>query len=203
MNEYQIQIVAEAKKVATDIIKNKVNPLFVFHNIDHTQQVANAAEEIEGYYQLNDEDQFILFISAWFHDTGFSAGRAEGHEKESIKLVSDFLQHYCPDPEIILRVSSCIQATQMPQTPVNLIEKIMCDADLYHLGTNRFNEWSGRLRQEIQNCYKSQIADEEWSQVDIKFLMSHHFFTGYCRQKLEPVKQRWIKQLQNKQRTMT
>ena len=51
MNEYQTQIVVEAKKVATDIIINKVDPLFVFHNIDHTQQVANAAKEIEGYYQ--------------------------------------------------------------------------------------------------------------------------------------------------------
>jgi predicted metal-dependent HD superfamily phosphohydrolase len=175
MNEYQIQIVAEAKKIVTAIIKNNVLRLFVFHNIDHTQEVVNAAAEIGGYYQLNDGDQFILFIAAWFHDTGFSTGRAEGHEKESIHLVSEFLQCYCPDPEIIRRVSSCIQATQMPQTPLNPIEKIMCDADLYHLGTSRFNMWSDRLRQEIQNRYKSQISNEEWARIDIKFL-SHIIF---------------------------
>ena len=48
MNEHQIHIAGEAKKVVTDIFKNKVNPQFVFHNLDHTQQVADAAEEIEG-----------------------------------------------------------------------------------------------------------------------------------------------------------
>ena len=37
--------------------------------------------------------------------------------------------------ELIQRVSSCIQATRMPQSPLSQVEKIMCDADLYHLGT--------------------------------------------------------------------
>ena len=198
MNEYQIQIVAEAKQISTDIIENKVNPLFVFHNLDHTQQVANAVEEIEGYYQLSNEDQFVLFISAWFHDTGFSTGQAEEHEKGSIRLASDFLHNYCLNPEIIFRVSSCIQATRMPQTPTNLVEKIICDADLYHLGTNMFTTRSDSLRRELQNYYKSDISVEEWRRVNIEFLKSHHFFTGYCLQKLEPVKQGWIKQLQNK-----
>ena len=202
MNVHQIHIVAEAKKVVTDIFKTKVNPLFFFHNMDHTQRVVNAAEEIEGYYQLNDDDQFILSVSAWFHDTGFSAGQAEGHEKESIKLAADFLHHHYTDPEIILRISSCIQATQMPQAPLNLVEKIICDADLYHLGTNMFSKWSDCLRQELQNYYKSDISYEEWRQVNVEFLVSHKYFTGYCMQKLEPVKQRWIKHLQNQQSTM-
>ncbi len=46
MNKYQLQILAESKKVVTDIFKSKVNSLFVFHNLDHTEQVVNAAEEI-------------------------------------------------------------------------------------------------------------------------------------------------------------
>jgi hypothetical protein len=202
MNEYQIHIAAEAKKVVTDIFKNKVNPLFVFHNLDHTQQVVNAAEEIKGYYQLNDDDQFVLFISAWFHDTGFSAGHSEEHEKESRKLAEDFLDHRNEDRRVINRVSSCIQSTHMPQEPLTLVEEIICDADLYHLGTNMFTKWSDHLRQELQTYYKSDFSEEEWRELNIEFLKSHNYFTGYCRQKLEPVKQGWIKQLQNKQGTM-
>ena len=76
MNEDQMHIIADAKKVVKDIFRNKVNPLFVFHNLAHTQQVVDAVEEIEGYYQLNDDDQFILLVSAWFHDKGYSAGHA-------------------------------------------------------------------------------------------------------------------------------
>ena len=56
MNEHQLQIVVEAKKNVTEIFKIKVNPLFFFHPLDHTHQVVNAAQEVEGYYQLNDND---------------------------------------------------------------------------------------------------------------------------------------------------
>ena len=54
MNERQLQIVAEGKATVTEIFKNKVTPLFAFHNLDHTLQVVNAAEEIAGHYHLND-----------------------------------------------------------------------------------------------------------------------------------------------------
>jgi len=202
MNEHQSQIITEAKTIVTNILKNKVIPLFAFHNLDHTLQVVNAAEEIAVYYELNDDDQFVLFISAWFHDTGFSTGHCEEHEKESIKLAEDFLYNRHEDRKLINRVSSCIQATHIPQKPRDLVEKILCDADLYHLGTNMFNKWNDQLRQELQAYYRSDFSDEEWCQLNIEFLRSHKYFTGYCLQNLEPVKQEWIKQFQNKQEAM-
>lgn len=198
MNENQLQIIAEAKIAVTEIFQNKVNPLFVFHNLEHTIQVVNAAGEIGAYYQLADDDQFVLFISAWFHDTGFSSGRAEEHEKESSKLATDFLLHSAISQELLFRIISCIEATHLPQQPVNLVAEIICDADLHHLGTNMFSTMSDRLRREYQACYKNDLSEEEWRQLDIKFLKSHKYFTGYCREKLEPVKLNWIKQLQNK-----
>ena len=202
MNVHQIQILEKTKKVVTEIFKTKVNHLFVFHNLEHTRQVVNAAGEIAGHYPLNDDDQFVLFISAWFHDTGFSSGHSEEHEKESIKLAEKLLSRCNEDQELINRVSSCIQATHLPQEPRDLVEKILCDADLYHLGTNMFTKWSGHLRQELQTYYKSDFSEEEWREINIEFLKSHNYFTGYCRQKLEPVKQRWLKQLQDKQGAM-
>ncbi len=201
MNEHQLQIIKEAKKAVTDIFQSKVNPLFVFHSLEHTIQVVTAAEEIESYYQLNNEDQFTLFISGWFHDAGFSSGHAEEHEKESIQLVKEFLSPRMSDEEMITRIASCIQATHMPQQPQNLIEKIICDADLFHLGTNMFSERSQLLRKELQAYYKCDFAEEEWRQLNIDFLKSHNYFTGYCRRELEPVKQEWIEKLQNKQGT--
>jgi len=198
MNEHQLKILAEARQSVTEIFQNKLNPVFVFHNLDHTQQVVTAAEEIKGYYQLDDNDQFVLLVSAWFHDTGFTVGQAEEHEKESIKLAVKFLHHRYADQKIILRVSSCIQATHMPHAPLSLIEKIICDADLYHLGTDCFSKMNDRLRREFRNYFKKEFSIEEWRLVSIEFLKSHKYFTGYCQQKLEPVKQRWIEQMENK-----
>ncbi|WP_276503639.1 HD domain-containing protein [Terrimonas pollutisoli] len=202
MNTHQLQILGEAKKAVTEIFKNRVSPLFAFHNLEHTRQVVCAAGEIAGHYPLNDNDQFVLFISAWFHDTGFSAGHSEEHEKESIKLAEDFLYRCSEDKKLINRVSSGIQATHIPQEPGNLVEKILCDADLYHLGTNTFNIWNDNLRQELQNYYKTDFSEEEWCRLNIGFLKSHKYFTGYCLQNLEPIKQEWIKQFQHKQRAM-
>lgn len=203
MNKNQTKIVAEAKKVVTEILNDSVPPIFGFHNIAHTEDVAKSAELIEGHYQLSDIDRFIVFIAAWFHDTGFSAGCAEGHEDESVKLAAAFLRQHDVEWAIIEQVSSCIHATRFPQSPVTMLEKIICDADLYHLGTNKFESWSARLRQELQNCGKSDFTDEEWRQADIDLLISHSYYTGYCQQKLEHVKQKWIVELKNKQSTAT
>lgn len=197
MNEPQLQILAEAKKNIINIFTTKINPRFVFHNLHHTEQVVSAAEEMGEFYQLDDNDQFVLFVSAWFHDTGFSRGQIQEHEKESAKLATDFLQYKKANKEIIAKVSSCIQATHLPQAPVNLVEKIICDADLYHLGTNKFSIMNACLKQELQYYYKINLSDEEWRQDNIEFLRSHQYFTSYCREKLEPVKQEWIEQMIN------
>lgn len=200
MNKYQFQILTKAKKIVTDIFRSKVNPVFVFHNLDHTVQVVKAAKEIGEHYKLDDNDQFVLLVSAWFHDTGFSSGHAEGHEKESIKLANDFLYHRSTGQVLTLRIASCIQATRMPQQPLNMVENILCDADLYHLGTNVFSNRCNRLRRELQTYFERDIPKEEWCQSNLDFLKSHKYFTHYCRQRLERLKQEWIKQLQKNMR---
>jgi len=199
MNEQQQHIIADVKKVVTEIFEQRVNPLFVFHNIEHTRQVADAAEAIANFYQFNENEKFILLGSAWFHDTGFSTGHIEGHELESQKIAANFLQDYTINEEVTSQILSCIQATQMPQNPKNGLQKIICDADLFHLGTIQFNRRTELLRTELQAYYKKEISYEEWQQGNIEFLISHNYFTGYCQQKLEPVKQIWLNRLQNNQ----
>ncbi len=203
MDKNQIKIVAEAKKVVTETLKKGVPSAFKFHNIAHTRDVARSAKIIEGHYQLSDVDRFVIFIAAWFHDTGFCAGCAEGHEEESVRRAAEFLRQHNIDADIINQVSSCIHATRLPQAPSTMLEKIICDADLYHLGTSEFETWSARLRQELQNSNKSDNTDEEWRQADIDLLISHNYHTDYCQQHLEHIKQEWVKALQHKQSTST
>lgn len=199
MTENNIQLLEQAQTRVTEIFRTKVDPKFVFHNLDHTQQVVMAAEEIAAYYNLNEEDRFVLLLAAWFHDTGFSSGHPEEHEKESIRMATDFLQQNGVDPETIQRVSSCIQATRMPQSPLSQVEKIMCDADLYHLGTDDFKKMNQALRQEQEAYNNKEFSKKEWRQRNIEFLESHQYFTDYCQRRLEPQKQEWIRQLRKKQ----
>jgi predicted metal-dependent HD superfamily phosphohydrolase len=189
MNEAQEQILSAARHYVTEIFTQKVRPEFVFHNLDHTEAVAEACSQMADYYQLNDEDRFVLMLSAWFHDTGYSAGKTEGHEEISVQLATQFLQQHTVSDLIQQRVTSCIRATHMPQSPITLVEKILCDGDLLHLATDDFKAMNQLLKQERENLIGQKIPKKEWRKGNIRFLQEHKYFTEYGQQYLEPKKQ--------------
>ena len=196
MNSHQLHIITEAKKLVSEMFARHANPLLVFHDLAHTQQVVVALEEIMSHYHITDENRFILTIAAWFHDVGFCAGTPSEHEQKSIQLVTKFLRTQGIQQRIIKMVSSCIQATKMPQHPVGMLEKMICDADLFHLGTELFIDRTEKLRKELENYQHRKISPEEWRAENIMFLSAHTYFTVYCQQKLVAMKQTWIKRLQ-------
>ncbi|RYY41717.1 MAG: phosphohydrolase [Chitinophagaceae bacterium] len=199
MTDQQLNILAATQERVTRIFREDVDPKFVFHNLSHTQQVVAAAQELAAQYSLSDDDLFVLLVAAWFHDTGFRSGKAEEHEKESIRLATAFLQEQGVDDETIQRVSSCIQATRMPQSPLSTVEKILCDADLYHLGGPDFKKITDQLHTEQETYLGKRLSKKEWRQRNIEFLETHQYFTDYAQQNREPQKQEQIRQLRKKQ----
>jgi predicted metal-dependent HD superfamily phosphohydrolase len=188
MNETNEQLLNAARTYVIDIYHHRVKPEFVFHNLEHTEDVVEAASHMADYYQLQEEDRLVLILAAWFHDTGYSAGTAEDHEEASVQLATQFLQSRHATDTVIQRVASCIQATRMPQSPVSLTEKILCDADLLHLATDDFKARNQLLKQERENLLGHKIDKKEWRKSNVKFLMQHHYFTEYGQQILTPKK---------------
>lgn len=188
MNEANSQLLAAARAHVTDIYQHKVNPEFVFHNLEHTEDVVEACSHMADYYHLNEEDRLVLLVAAWFHDVGYSAGKPEGHEEVSVQIATHFLQGRRVDETIVQRVTSCIQATRMPQSPVSLIEKILCDADLYHLSTEDFRARNGLLKQEREFILEHKIDKKEWRKSNVEFLEHHKYFTEYGQDYLESKK---------------
>jgi predicted metal-dependent HD superfamily phosphohydrolase len=199
MTENQSRLLLDAEGFVSDLFLNKVNKSIKFHTLEHTQGVVMACEEIAGYYQLHEEDHLALIIAAWFHDTGFSSGQAHGHEDVSIQLATEFLEEHHADPSFIKKVTSCIEATKMPQSPKNLLEQIICDADLFHLGTDQFTERNKLLREELVGFSKQDISKRQWRKMNISFLENHKYFTDYCRRKLHPVKERNLEELKSRE----
>ena len=188
MNESNEQLLSAARNYVTDIFTHKLKPEFVFHNLEHTEDVVEASSYMADHYKLNDEDRLVLMISAWFHDTGYSKGEAIGHEEESVKIATEFLHQHSVDPMVIQRVSSAIQATHMPQSPIGPVEKILCDADLYHLATENFKPRNLLLKQEQEYLLKHKIPKKDWRKNNINFLEGHKYFTEYGQEFLEPKK---------------
>ena len=199
MTENQSRLLLDVEGYVSDLFLNKVNKSIRFHNLAHTQGVVVGCEEIAHYYQLNEEDHLALIVAAWFHDTGFSSGNAHGHEDVSIRLATNFLKEHNADPAFIKKITFLIEATKMPQSPKNLLEQILCDADLFHLGTDEFAERNRLLREELVEFSKQDISKKQWRKMNINFLENHKYFTDYGRRQLQPVKEKNLEELKNKE----
>jgi hypothetical protein len=82
----------------------------------------------------------------------------------------------------------------MPQKPTNKLEEIICDADLYHLGTESFVEKSNLLRSEWEMLCNKHLTDIEFLTTNETFLKSHKYFTNYAFSKLTAQKTlNWLK----------
>src|SRR5215213_11217141 len=111
MNESNEQLLSAARNYVTDIFTHQLKPEYVFHNLEHTEDVVEASSYMADHYKLNEDDRLVLMLAAWFHDTGYTKGEAAGHEEESVRIATEFLQRHTADSTLIQRVSSAIQAT--------------------------------------------------------------------------------------------
>lgn len=162
MTEANEQLLAAARAYVTDIFTHRMAAEMVFHSLEHTEDVVEASSRMADYYLLNEDDRLVLLLSAWFHDVGYSAGKAEGHEEVSIEMAKQFLESRHLDDTLVQRVASCIQATRMPQSPITQTEKILCDADLAHLATDDFKARNLLLKQERENLLGQKIPKNDW-----------------------------------------
>ncbi|MBL7741473.1 MAG: HD domain-containing protein [Chitinophagaceae bacterium] len=188
-------LLQDCKQFVTDLFEDKVSRGFFFHNIRHTQTVVKAVEDMAIYYQLQGEDRLAVLVAAWFHDTGYSQGVGSNHEEESVRIAAAYLEKKEIPPAVIEKVSKCIMATKMPQSPNSLIEQIICDADLSHLGTQDFEKESKLLRKEFSSAFNKDISKKDWRKENIQFFQSHRYFTDYGRSRLEPVKQEHLHEM--------
>lgn len=189
MTESNEQLLAAARAYVTEIFTHRMPPEIVFHTLEHTEDVVEASSRMADFYQVPEEDRLVLLLAAWFHDVGYSTGTAEGHEDVSVEMARQFLESRHVDSTIVHKVASCIQATRMPQSPITQIEKILCDADLYHLAAEDFKARNQLLKQERENLLGQKIPKKVWRKNNESFLGNHQYMTDYGRDMLEPKKQ--------------
>lgn len=177
------------------------NPNLVYHDLTHTQQVVDAAEQIAAHYRLQEQDLLVVMVAAWFHDTGYLLGNFRDHEDKGAELARTFLQSQQVPEAIQQQVAGCIMATKMPQNPHNLLEEIVCDADLFHLGSKHYKERSKVMRQEVTATLGKDISSGAWAGTSLIFLENHQYFTDYCRVLLKQQKEEniaWLKRKMEK-----
>ncbi|MEJ7768290.1 MAG: Pycsar system effector family protein [Chitinophagaceae bacterium] len=186
-----------ARDFVMALFQNKMSPAFRFHNLEHTQSVVKSCTEMADHYKLPEEERFSLILAAWFHDTGYSKVTTN-HEEFSYAIAREFTERNNVNELIRDKIRACITATRMPQQPATLPEQIICDADLFHLGTEFFFDKAKSLRQELVLTGGKHISKEEWARTNIHFLETHRYFTSYCTERLDDIKIAHLRKLKRK-----
>lgn len=169
-----------------------------FHNSIHMREVVEAVRKISTHYQLNERDAAIVKIAAYFHDIGYYDQGVVGHEARGAQVAENFLKGVGADDEIITQIRNCILATKPPQNPKNLLEQIVCDADLFHLGSDWFTIRNKLMRKEAEET-GIEVDKDQWRRKTIELLENHKFHTSYCRSHLESKKQENIELLKQRE----
>lgn len=175
----QSPILQKAESFVFNLLREKLAASHIYHNYSHTIEVVEAVAEIADGIDLSKEDTELVLLAAWFHDTGFTEAY-DGHEEKSCDIAERFLKENLYPEEKIQKILHAIMATKYPQHPTNLIEYVLCDADLSGIASKKYFEKAQFLRREIELVQKRTVSDAEWYQSEINFLTQHKYHTPYA-----------------------
>ena len=164
------------KKPILSRLEKELDPRLGYHNLAHTLDVVEQAEVIAKQEKVTDKHELLLLkTAAVFHDSGFLLVY-KNHEEKSCEIATEAVKNLFNE-EDIKKICGMIMATKIPQTPHNLLEQIIADADLDYLGRNDFEPISQSLYKEFLT-FKIIPENIIWDHIQIKFFESHHYFTG-------------------------
>ena len=158
-----------------------LSPMLCYHTLWHTRdEVAPRVEWLARKENVGPEATLLACTGAWFHDIGFIKQETE-HEVASSEIAAQVLRDFGYTSEQVRVVQGTILATRIPQSPSNLLEQIVADADLDVLGRADFLVRNRALRAELA-LTGTVSSDALWYRQQTRFLRSHHYFTATARE---------------------
>lgn len=190
-----MQFKKAGKFILSKLAKELPNHLS-YHSIEHIEDVYNAAEQIGKQEGVSDYEMKLLLTAAWYHDAGFLKG-AKDHEEESCRIAQAALPGYGYSAREISLISGMIMATRIPQTPHTKLEEIMADADLDYLGRDDFFTIGDKLFNEL-SMFGFLDTEDEWNNLQVRFLEKHHFFTQTAINTRQAKKEKHLQEIKAK-----
>lgn len=164
---------------------------FFYHGWMHTKSVYDAVFYLGRLENVDNEDFEKLKIAALYHDTGYTTGKAENHEYQSVAIALKELPSFGIDDQRISHICRLIVSTVPKIGPAGLLEEIMHDADLEYLGRDYYMFVSELLRRE------KGISHKTWNVEQISFLHGHRFFTTSAQNLFDDQKEINIRKLED------
>lgn len=177
---FETPITRQVKQYISDLYDKNDSELTCYHNFNHAKEVVEAINSMCMAMNVPEDEQENLVIAGWFHDIGYFQ-KCSGHEEIGANEAEKYLKDNNYPLERILKVKSYILATKVPTNPKNDFEKIICDADLHHLGSTDIEAKSELFRKELGNRNICHPTDIEWFTNSLHFMNQHSFYTDYAK----------------------
>jgi adenylate cyclase len=180
LTQIQFLRLLDMEEYIMDRMQKELSDKLFYHNIQHTGHVYQQVEMLGRGEEVSQEDMLLLRSAALLHDMGY-IDTFDEHETRSVEYAREILPLYRYKEAQIDAICSLIMATKLPPDPSNLLEMIICDANLDHLGRADFLIQSDRLFQEYL-FHKKIKTKKEWNLKQVELLENHEFFTETARQ---------------------
>ncbi|WP_242921134.1 Pycsar system effector family protein [Pontibacter liquoris] len=175
-------IIKAAGEYVLQLFKEQLSKKLVYHNYRHTFETVTEAQELGRMSHLAPDELQDLVLAAWFHDTGYTV-TYDGHEEESKRLATDWLQERQYPQERINRILGCIEATQAGVQPQGQLQTLLVDADLSNMGKASFAATAELLRVEWEIYRNKFFTEREWAKFQLNFLLSTSFLSTEAQHK--------------------
>lgn len=156
-------------------MKRELPPFIVYHSVEHTLDVHNAALRLAELEGLDEGGIRLVRAAALLHDYGITKAFID-HEDLSAEIAGKYLPSFGFLPEEISKIQQMILTTKLPQDAKSLEEQILCDADLDYLGRNDFFIIGQKLRLEWE-LVGNKVSLCDWYVIQMNFLKNHTYFT--------------------------
>ena len=156
-------------------LENELPKHVLYHNVQHTKSVIENAVFIANREKCTDKEIALLKTAALLHDIGFIQTHVN-HEELGCDFAIQTLPEFGYLADEVAEICQMIRATKMPQSPKNRLSEMLCDADLYYLGTNDYEDLAAKLFLE-STANGTLKTTEDWTEVQIHFLNGHNYYT--------------------------
>ncbi len=176
-----------ARRYALERLERELAPGIIYHSPVHTHDIVPAAERLAALESVTGDDLLLLRTAAYFHDLGFVI-QYQNHEGASAQIAAQVLPGFCYSQEQVDAIVGMILATRLPQSPHNLLEELLADADLDVLGRDDFMPRNRDLQTELAAMGRP-TTEQEWYRSQLNFLQSHRYWTSAARRLRDSGKQ--------------
>ncbi len=177
-----------------------LSPALTYHGKHHTLDVFAVSEQLCLSEKVSERDTLLVLTAALLHDIGFLRHYRD-HELHSCNFAKEILPNFGYTEGSIKKICNLIKATKIPQSPKNLLERILCDADLDYLGRTDFYDIGQTLFKEMK-LLKMIGTEDDWNNLQIRFIEKHTYFTESNLQERTALKEKHLYQLRRLQQAI-